>query len=235
MTEKKDWLPFDEAKRLVREEQIPSQNAYFKWWDREQPQQIPKRPNRVYREEWKGWNDFLGNNNEFKNPVKKKYRPLQEATTWVHSLGLQGQKEWFDYTKNHSIPADIPHRPDLVYDDWVSWKHFLGYDPVERTKAEQESQYSGVFYIIQEHENPGNVLTFGIERGGRSALKERWERSGRSFDVVRMYQFEPESVQMFEHAKKTYTSPYYENEKVRLAKNVFEVTFVLDQALIRIT
>jgi superfamily II DNA or RNA helicase len=61
------------------------------------------------------------------------WRPFEEARTFVRSLGLKGQKEWYDYcggrlTEKGKLPEDIPSNPNLVYKDggWLSYGDWLG-------------------------------------------------------------------------------------------------------------
>jgi hypothetical protein len=44
-----------------------------------------------------------------------KFRLFAEAKDYVHSLGLQSEKEWRKYKKSGNKPADIPFDPAGVY------------------------------------------------------------------------------------------------------------------------
>ena len=57
----------------------------------------------------------------------RKFRPFEEARTFVHSLGLKSGTEWRAYVSLSALP-NIPTNPVPVYKDkgWVSWGDFLG-------------------------------------------------------------------------------------------------------------
>ena len=69
-----NWLTFEEARDIVRDESLCSVVQYKQWWDRNVPRQIPKYPYNVWKTKWAGWNDFLGNDNVF-DYGKRQYRP----------------------------------------------------------------------------------------------------------------------------------------------------------------
>ena len=55
---KKNWLKFNEAKSFVRKLKIQNQTQYKRFKN----DSLPTHPDRVYKSEWLGWADFLGNN-----------------------------------------------------------------------------------------------------------------------------------------------------------------------------
>jgi len=128
-----NYLSFEEAREFVRSELLPSRGKFFEWWDRNKPKAIPRFPYRVYQE-WISWNDFLGTNNKFNEKSGTKWRSLEEATLWVHSLKLGSYNEWMDYCRNTELPEDIPARPELIYDGWRSWNHWLGNRRMRQSK-----------------------------------------------------------------------------------------------------
>lgn len=227
MAEKRS-LPFEEAREFVRKECIGSRKQYNEWHKANKPKKIPRFPNRAYEAEWEGWNDFLGNENSFDNK-KKPYRPFVEAMAWAHRLGLKGQKEWLEYVNENreTFPEDIPTRPDVVYDDWLSWMHWLGNRPREKVEAAQKvEKESAIFYCIQEKQyaDHSTIFTFGIEKGGVSALKENWEMT-KSFNVVRMFQHDPNYMEEVQRIIDAHSTPYYGATKVRICPNVNQLLF----------
>jgi len=233
MAEKRS-LPFEEAREFVRKECIGSRKQYNEWHKANKPKKIPRFPNRAYADEWKGWNDFLGNDNSFDNKPKP-YRPFVEAMAWAHKLGLKGQKEWLEYVNanRETFPEDIPTRPDVVYDDWLSWMHWLGNRPQEKVEAAQKvEKESAIFYCIQEKEyaNQSTIFTFGIEKGGVSALKENWQMS-KSFNVVRLFQHDPNVMDDVQRVINAHSTPYYGASKVRICPNINELLFEVSNYL----
>jgi len=183
-----NYLSFDEAREFVRSELLPSRGKFFEWWDRNKPKAIPRFPYRVYPE-WISWNDFLGTNNKFNDKIGTKWRSIEEACVWVHTLKVSSFNEWMEYCRTHELPEDIPARPDLVYDGWRSWNHWLGNRPVEAIEAKMDPQKIQVFYIIHEPGTPANVFTFGVEPMGITALKQRHEQD--PFTVIRLFWHDP--------------------------------------------
>ena len=229
-------LPFEEARDIVRLECIGSRKQYTDWHKANKPKKIPRFPNRAYEDLWEGWNDFLGNDNSFDN-TPKPYRPFAEGMAWAHRLGLKGQQEWLEYVRNNreGIPDDIPTRPDVVYDDWLSWMHWLGNRPQEKVEAAQQvEKQSSIFYCIQEKQyktEASNIFTFGIERGGVSALKENWELTNKSFYVVRMFHFDSAEMEAVQSIIQRQTTGHYGSNKVRITPNVNQLLYDIGNLL----
>lgn len=219
-----NYLSWTEARELMRDELLPSRGKFYEWWDRNKPKAIPRFPYRVYSE-WESWNDFLGTNNKFNEKIGTKWRPLNEATLWVHTLRLTSFAEWMEYCRETELPEDIPTRPELVYDGWKSWNHWLGNRPVEAIEAKQEAQRVQVYYLVHEQGVPENVITFGVDPMGLASLKERWIRD--KFDVVRVFWYDPLRVSTIKQVIETLSTPYLGQERQRIVPNVFEIIWHL--------
>lgn len=221
-----NYLPWNEAREFMRSELIPSRGKFFEWWSRNKPKAIPRFPYRVYKE-WTSWNDFLGTDNKFNEKAGRAWRPLDEATVWAHKLKLGSQAQWMTWCKDNKedLPDDIPARPDLVYDKWRSWNHWLGNKTVEAVEAKQDAQRNVVFYIIHETDVPSNVFTFGTEKGGVAGLKDRWENE--KFDVCKMFWYDPTKANVVKQIVDAFTMPYMESNSQRLAPNIWEVVWHL--------
>ncbi len=63
-----------------------------------------------------------------KKNLRDKWRPFEEARTFVHSLGLKGKDKWLTWAKTTRRPNDIPANPPSVYKSsgWISWGDWLG-------------------------------------------------------------------------------------------------------------
>lgn len=217
-----NFLPWNEARELVRGEKLPSRSKYFEWWDQNKPKTLPRFPYRVYKTEWKGWADFLDTTNEFR-AVKRSYRPYKEAIVYVHNLALESHQAWVQHVREKGLPDDIPSHPELIYKEWTSWNHWLGNKAIERLEAAKDAQTAAIYYIIQEPEHPSNVLTFGVERGGISALKMRWQRREPKFTVVKMFRFKPEAAKIIQQILNSFSAEYYGDPQVRIVPNVWEI------------
>jgi len=112
------WRPFDEARELVRGLGLKSFVNWRAWLNSGNcPVDIPRSPRSVYRDEWKGFRDFL----------QRPWRLFGEAREYTRSLGLRTQREWKSWAKGEDCPNDIPFSVESVYsDDWEGWGDFLG-------------------------------------------------------------------------------------------------------------
>jgi superfamily II DNA or RNA helicase len=122
-------LPFEEAKRLVRELHLKSQTewrAYVK--ENRLPEGVPSNPNRTYKGEgWISFGDWLGTGTIA--PRLRTYRPFIEARKFSRQLRLSSRKEWMAFASSGRLPEDIPAKPDHVYRKrgWKGVRDWLGY------------------------------------------------------------------------------------------------------------
>lgn len=167
---KRKNFEFEEARDLVRRESLSSLVDYKKWYAFNRPSRLPKRPDRAYKMDWKGWSDFLGTNNPFPC-VKRSYRPYREARAFAHSLRFSNRQQWLDYCRSGKKPKDVPARPDIVYQkskEWFTWREFLGYNVAERIVSNVESNH--IMFILKAPNRPSNVFNIGSTNGGTSAV-----------------------------------------------------------------
>ena len=86
---------------------------------RKGPKDIPAIPEPVYKNEWEGWSEFLGN--------RKTFRSYKDAKKYAQSLKLKSGKEWITYSKSKNFPKDIQVHADRFYkEEWEGWGTFLG-------------------------------------------------------------------------------------------------------------
>jgi len=230
-----NFLSFNDARDFIREEMIPSRSKFEEWWDRNKPKAIPRFPYRVYKE-WQSWNDFLGTSNEFNTRKNVKYRSLNDSILWVHKLKLRSYREWMEFCKSPSgdKPDDIPARPDLVYDNWRSWNHWLGSKPVPALEAQREAiQNSQVYFIIRSQDVPQNVITYGVDPNGISSFKERWLKD--KFDIIAMFWNDSLRSPVIKQIVEAFSSPYLGQTNQRITPNVYEIVTRLQQQLQQIT
>jgi hypothetical protein len=122
--QKKVWRDFEDAREFVRSLGIKSKaewNEYSK--SGEKPDDIPKSPQAVYRDRWRGYGDWLGTG-QLRGAAG---RPFEEAREYVRSLGVESLAEWRAFAMSGDKPKDIPSNPDRVYKaEWVGWGYWLG-------------------------------------------------------------------------------------------------------------
>jgi len=224
-----NWLSFDEARFLVRDESIAHQAEYFRWHVYNRPRQIPKRPDRVYKE-FKGWNDWLGNNNKFKGGKRVAQRPFVEAVAYAHSLNLAKSSDWPAFIREHGIPNDVPSHPELYYKQWVSWGHWLGNTVTGRIAGQQTviASQVGILYIVAMPGMPSNIMKIGVEAGGVSALRDAQAKQG--FRVIKMYKME--EGYDWEATVARYATRWWEDDQHWVVSNIHELAFDLFSDLV---
>lgn len=117
----KKYLPFEQAKFVMREEQIQSKAQFFKWKKLTQNETIPLQPQQVYRDEWISFNDFFGTNNKF--PTKKQWWEFDRCWKWALECPATNKEEWSAL----NIPDKIPRRPDITFrGEFTGWNTWLG-------------------------------------------------------------------------------------------------------------
>ncbi|MGZ3814830.1 MAG: VPA1269 family protein, partial [Mucilaginibacter sp.] len=79
---------------------------------------LPRHPDRVYREEWVNWYDFLG-------IPSKKFYTYKEASDLVKDKGLTTQFQYDRYRKD-SGDSRLYNNPADHYDEWINWYVFFG-------------------------------------------------------------------------------------------------------------
>jgi hypothetical protein len=162
------FLHFKNARELVRAELIPSIAAYDSWWKINRPKIVPRRPDRIYAGKgWISWNDFLGTNNKF-GTVKRNWMPFEEARQYVRTLKLETYQQWVEYTKTGQLPDGIPHNPVYVYEEWFSWKDWLGTNIKQLVK--EAAKIVPVLYIIKFPNNPSNVYRINVTNNKRDII-----------------------------------------------------------------
>jgi superfamily II DNA or RNA helicase len=111
-------LPFNPAREFVRTLRLNSVtkwNAYCKSGNK--PKTLPTAPYRVYRKDWAGWGDFLGN----------EFLSFGEAREFVRGLQFKSESEWRVYARSAKKPNNIPSDPARRYaKGWAGWGDFLG-------------------------------------------------------------------------------------------------------------
>jgi len=123
---KRSFLPFEEARAIVREMGLKSHEEWQAWCRDARPANIPSAPNRTYKDKWQSWPDWLGYGEG--DPKSDEFLAFEEAREIVRKVGLKSCKEWWEWSRDHR-PADIPSRPDRTYADeeWVSYPDWMGY------------------------------------------------------------------------------------------------------------
>ena len=143
--EKKEFLPFEDFKREVRE-LYPGKGDIQKWYheERRNHPNWPSQPHEVYKDKgWISWPELVG-------IEKKEFLPFEDFKREVRELypGKGDIKKWYhEERRNH---PNWPSNPDRVYKDkgWISWSELVGIEkkellPFEDFKREVRELYPG--------------------------------------------------------------------------------------------
>lgn len=121
------WKSFIDAREYVRNLKFKTMydfHEYSKSGNR--PNYIPSSPPYVYKKEWKGWSDFLGNGNISSLQKSQSKFSYDDARGYVQKLGFQTAKEFAKWAKTKQRPIYIPASPHISYKkEWKGWNEFL--------------------------------------------------------------------------------------------------------------
>jgi len=128
-SQNRQYRSFEETRKWARAQGLKSYTEWIRLAAEQRlPEDIPTNVKQVYRSEWQGVADFLGNN--YVATYNREYRSFTLAREWARTHGLQSEKEWREHSKRRGwLPDDIPVNAYNVYSDrseWTSWGDFLG-------------------------------------------------------------------------------------------------------------
>lgn len=110
-----DAYSWEQAKEAAKKLNCKSGAAYRREYKADSL--LVFRPERAYKEHWKGWSDFLG--------LLPKYT-YSEAQAAVRLLEISSSGT---YALRYKEDSRLVSRPDVVFSDcWVGWDEFLGLD-----------------------------------------------------------------------------------------------------------
>ena len=123
------WLPFEEARELVRKKGFNSQDEWFEYKKKSSdfPDNVPKDPFNVYKNKgWIDYPDFLGY--EKISGKGKKFKKFHDAKKFAKTLKLKNRTDWRKWLQLGEKPNNIPSKPDIVYEKvgWIDWFDWLG-------------------------------------------------------------------------------------------------------------
>ncbi len=117
--EKSRLYPFKEARKIARGHGFSSKEEFIAYTC-PGAYQLPKNPDEVWSDDWKGWDDFLGICHEFAS-----------GRDIARCLNIDSKEEYMklfeDKKLNEDDPASrLPYRPDLKYrHEWNGWDDWL--------------------------------------------------------------------------------------------------------------
>ena len=128
LDEVKNYLSFEKAREFVRSLNLSGFNDYRKYTiSGEKPKEIPSRPDVVYKNEFKGYGDWVGTGSIPTQVMSKQFWPFEKARDYVRNLNLYSFEDWKEYSKSSEKPKEIPTNPHKIYKDkWISYGDWLG-------------------------------------------------------------------------------------------------------------
>jgi len=111
------YRSYKDARDFVQKLNLRSKTDWYDYCKLgNKPDDIPSVPNNNYKNDFKGYGDWLGTGTVA--PQDRVFLSFKEAREFVRSLKLKGQKEWYAYCKSGNKPDDIPAYPWVVYKEW---------------------------------------------------------------------------------------------------------------------
>ena len=224
------WMPYYAAKMTVQTVgHINSRKDYMRWHEVIKPHSIPKQPHRVYTEEWKGWNDFLGNENTYNGPDqanRQPWTPYWDACRIVQAHSFASKRE---YLAGHdALDGNIPRAAMEAYgDEWKGWPAFLGVDTYARVETAQH--VVGIVCLCSSNLLSSNVIEVIIAPEGKKQLTDKLgERT--DLRVVKAYVWESD---LFPRVKQLIASMSSEAEPGKfVVPNVNALLYEIDNILL---
>ena len=121
-----DWLgseyvSFHDAKIYALKLHL---SGSVEWKKINHPNWIPRNPDKTYKNEWRGWGDFLDSKNK---PNRfGTFLDYEDAKKIVQELEIRSSLEWKRYANSNKLPKNIPRDPRSVYKkQWKGWGDWL--------------------------------------------------------------------------------------------------------------
>lgn len=234
-------LPYELASKYVQSQSIKSSYDFSKWHKQNKPEGIPAYPNRAYSNEWVSWNHFLGTSNvsfggkanhltdedDIRTHVFV-FRNYDDTAAWARKMGIKTEAEWVMTMRRPDTPKDIHTRPDLHFAEWKGWRAFFGLWEQQAEEAQKQIS-TQVLYIMRLPGVPANVMVFGVEDAGLSAVRDKLA-SARA-DVIALFWNEPERFGRVKDMIDRLSRPYYADERQRIVDNASQLIWYIQTEL----
>jgi hypothetical protein len=113
----RNFRPYKEAREFARALKLNSRKEWTEYCKSgNKPDNIPSKPERTYKKDFKGVGDWLGTGRIADR--NKIFRPYKEARQFVRALNLKNVQEWQEYCVSGNKPDDIPTAPWNTYKRW---------------------------------------------------------------------------------------------------------------------
>jgi len=127
---KRQYRSFENARKFVQSLELKNTIDWNKYCNSKKlPKDIPRNPQKIYKNEWKTWKYFIGN----------EFLPYKEAGKFIRKQGITSQPQYEKWCKDGNRPSFIPATPYKTYKlkgDWQGWGDFIGTGRIaDRQKA----------------------------------------------------------------------------------------------------
>ena len=111
---------FEEARKIARGHGFETKEEFMEY-DCPGAYQVPKNPDDVWKDEWRGWDDFLGIMLSFEEG-REVARDITGIRTMEDYIALLNSNQIND----NDLASRLPVRPDLYYkSQWIGWDDWL--------------------------------------------------------------------------------------------------------------
>ena len=118
-------VSYSEAKEIIKPCELKSNKEWRSFVKQKKfiDMNIPKTPERVYKNEWVSWGDFLGTCNI--NSSKMFFCTFEETKKIIKKLKIERMRDYIILYKSGEY--DIPSNPIKYYkNEWISYEDFYG-------------------------------------------------------------------------------------------------------------
>jgi len=133
-----NYKSYDEVKEYIKNLKIKNQRDYFTWIKGKSIKLgIPSGPRKFYKNDWKGWDDFLGKN--------RQYYSYEECCKLIISNNILSKSGYNNFRRS-SKDLKIPSNPEKHFKEW-SWDYFFKKKIRNFLKFEDAREYAHTLKI----------------------------------------------------------------------------------------
>ena len=122
MSPKSNFWSFYQARNWARALKLKSAREWISYVKAENfPEYIPRTPNTVYKEEWRGYSDWLG----IKEVVEKGFITFEKAKALIDKHNIRSRAAYFNLANKKG--DQLPKSPHIFYKNagWKGWADYL--------------------------------------------------------------------------------------------------------------
>jgi len=142
------WKSFKEARKFAQSLKLTSPREWSKFSkSKKRPNGIPAGPFQVYKNEWKGWGDFLGTGNLNSQQLREQYYSYDNAKKYVQKQGIKTVPKFYEWSSQGKRPVFIPARPQKFYKEWIDWDDFFGREKIVIRSFDDARKYAQSLHL----------------------------------------------------------------------------------------